>query len=154
MTGKYANYFLLAAVIYLVASAVLGLAMMLSWTGGEWRGLEYYLIPSHAHLMLLGWVSMTMYGMMYRVVPAFFGRRLYSERLAWSHLVIANIATAGMALFFGLNRWQGGRWVWALAASGGLQFLGVLIFAFNMIASVVSGETKLEAYRDPASKGS
>ena len=91
---------------------------------------------------------------MYRIVPAFFGRRLYSERLAWAHFVIANIATVGMALFFGLNRWQGGRWVWGLAASGSLQFIGVLIFAFNMIASVVSGETKLEVYRDYASKGS
>ena len=154
MTGKYANYFLLAAVIYFVVSAVLGLAMIMSWTGGQWCGLDYYLIPSHAHLMLLGWVSMTMYGMMYRVVPAFFGRRLYSEWLAWTHLVIANIATVGMALFFGLHRWQEGRWVWALAASGSLQFFGILVFAFNMIASVVCGETKLEVYRDYASKGS
>ena len=154
MTGKYANYFLLAAIIYLVVSAVLGLAMIMSWTGGEWKGIEYYLIPSHAHLMLLGWVSMTMYGMMYRVVPAFFGRRLYSERLAWAHLVIANLATVGMALFFGLYRWQEGRWVWGLAVSGSLQFVGILVFAFNMIASVFSGETKLEVYRDSSSKES
>ena len=150
MTGRYANYFLLAAIIYFLVSAVLGLTMIMSWTAGEWRGLEYYLIPSHAHLMLLGCVSMTMYGMMYRVVPAFFGRRLYSEKLAWIHLFIANAATIGMALFFGLYRWQGGRWVWGLAGSGSLQFLGVLIFVFNMLASLVSKKTKLEVLHDYA----
>lgn len=141
--GKYSNFFLLAAIIYLVLAAPLGLIMILSWMGGEWKGWEYYLIPSHAHLMLLGWVSMTIYGMMYRIIPAFFGRRLYSEKLAWIHLLIANVALVGMALFFWLNRRQEGQWVAWLALSGSMQFGGIIIFAFNMFASVIAGETKL-----------
>ncbi len=110
----------------------MGILMMLSWTGGPWKGWDYYLIPSHTHIMLLGWVSMTVFGVAYRMFPAVLVKKLYSMRLAWAHFWIANTALIGMAVFFWLNRLQDGQWVIPLAVSGILQLLGVLIFAYNI----------------------
>ena len=134
MTGRYANYFLLTAIIYFLVSAVRGLAMIMSWMDEEWRGVGFHDhvrddVPRRARLLR---------------TAALLGKA------AWIHLIVANAATMGMALFFGIYRWQGGRWIFGLAVSGSLQFLGVLIFVFNMLASLVSGKTKLEVLHDYA----
>lgn len=125
--------FVLAAVGYLVLGGILGNLMLLSWLKAGWGGWEYYLIPTHTHVMLLGWVSMTMFGVAYRMFPAVLVRRLYSIKLAWVHFWISNAALIGMALFFWLNRVQEGLWTAPLAVSGLLQFLGILIFAYNIL---------------------
>ena len=135
--GDPTRYFVLAAVVYLVLGASLGVTMMLGRLRGDWSGWDYYLIPSHAHLMLLGWVSMTIFGVAYRMFPAVLVRRLYSSRLAWAHFWLANTALIGMALFFFLSRVQEGRWLLPLAVSGSLQFVGVLVFAYNVLRTAL-----------------
>ena len=132
------KHFVLAAVAYLVVGAVLGNLMILSWMGGPWKGWDYYLIPSHTHIMLLGWVSMTIFGVAYRMFPAVLVRKIYSMRLAWAHFWIANIALIGMAIFFWLNRLQEGQWTIPLAVSGVFQFMGILIFAYNILRTAMS----------------
>ncbi|MBI4051985.1 MAG: cbb3-type cytochrome c oxidase subunit I [Elusimicrobia bacterium] len=131
------KYFVLVAVAYLVLGGILGVLMMFSWMGGGWKGWDYYLIPTHTHVMLLGWVSMTMFGVAYRMFPAVLVRRLYSIRLAWVHFWVANVALVGLAFFFWLNRLQEGGWVVPLAVSGVLQFFGILIFAYNILRTAL-----------------
>lgn len=128
----------MTAVVYLVLGGVLGIMMPLSRLGSEWTGWEYYLIPSHTHLMLLGWVSMSIFGVAYRMFPAVLTKKLYSIRLAWAHYWIANAALVGMALFFWLNRIQEGRWIVPLALSALLQFAGILIFACNILRTALT----------------
>ena len=54
-------WFLKLAVLYLVAGVSLGLFMAASH--------DHSMFPVHAHLTLLGWVSMSLFGLFYRVWP-------------------------------------------------------------------------------------
>jgi hypothetical protein len=56
-----ANWFLRLAVLYFVAGVSLGLYMAASQ--------DHTMHPVHAHLNLLGWVSLGVFGLFYRVVP-------------------------------------------------------------------------------------
>jgi cbb3-type cytochrome oxidase subunit 1 len=56
------NWFLRIAVLYIIAGVSLGIHMGASG--------DHSLYPLHAHLNLLGWVAMTLFGLFYRVVPA------------------------------------------------------------------------------------
>jgi len=60
---------------------------------GYWMGMteQFGLMPVHAHINLLGWVSMFLYGLFYRAVPA-----AASGRLAVAHFWTAVI---GLLLF-------------------------------------------------------
>ena len=95
---KFARWFVVCSLIYLLLGSVLGLVMAV-YTG-EWQGLEYYLIPSHAHLNLVGWVSMMIFGVLYHILPRFSGRDLYSSKLAWVHFWCAQFGLIGMVVFF------------------------------------------------------
>ena len=56
------NWFLRIAVLYFIAGVAVGLGMAMS-------GVTI-LRPVHVHLNLLGWVSMMLFGLFYRAVPA------------------------------------------------------------------------------------
>ncbi|MCO5101662.1 MAG: cbb3-type cytochrome c oxidase subunit I [Burkholderiaceae bacterium] len=56
-----ANWFLRLAVLYFVAGVALGLYMAASH--------DHTMHPVHAHLNLLGWVSLGLFGVFYTVVP-------------------------------------------------------------------------------------
>jgi cbb3-type cytochrome oxidase subunit 1 len=56
------KWFLRIATLYIVAGVTLGLIMAASH--------NHSMFPVHAHLNLLGWVAMTLFGLFYRVIPA------------------------------------------------------------------------------------
>lgn len=56
------NWFLRFAVLYLIAGISLGIGMAASG--------NHSFHPVHAHLNLLGFVLMTLFGLFYRVIPA------------------------------------------------------------------------------------
>lgn len=58
---KLANWFLRLAVLYFIAGVALGLYMGITH--------DHTLAPVHVHLNLLGWVSLGVFGLFYRVVP-------------------------------------------------------------------------------------
>ena len=67
----------------------LGALFALAGVGlGYWMGMteQFGLMPVHAHINLLGWVSMFLYGLFYRVVPG-----AASGLLATAHLWTAVI---------------------------------------------------------------
>lgn len=55
------NWFLRIAILYLIVGVSLGLFMAASH--------DHSMFPVHAHLNLLGWVSMTLFGLFYRFFP-------------------------------------------------------------------------------------
>lgn len=55
------NWFLRIAVFYLIVGVSLGLFMAASH--------DHSMFPVHAHLNLLGWVSMCLFGLFYRAFP-------------------------------------------------------------------------------------
>ena len=55
------NWFLRIATLYIIAGVSLGIYMAAS--------NDHSLHPVHAHLNLLGWVAMTLFGLFYRAFP-------------------------------------------------------------------------------------
>lgn len=78
-----ARRFLRHSVIYVLVGISIGIFMA--------AGHNYTLTPAHAHLNLLGYVSMAIYGLFYRVYPAAAG-----DRLANWHFWISNIGVVGL----------------------------------------------------------
>jgi hypothetical protein len=71
------RWFLRIAVIYALVGMVLGIAMGISEDHSEF--------PAHAHVNLVGWVSMAIYALVYRQYPA-----AAASGLARLHFWIAN----------------------------------------------------------------
>lgn len=87
-----ANWFLRLAVLYFVAGVSLGLYMGMTQ--------DHTMHPVHAHLNLLGWVSLGLFGLFYRVVPEAAQTRLARAHF-WTY-VPAHFAM--MVLLFELYR--------------------------------------------------
>lgn len=84
----------------------------------------------HAHMMLLGFVLMTIYGIGLHVLPRFGGYPLRSERLATAQFWLAN---GGLPLM--IAGWL--AWFNPLVTAGGVASVAAMaLFAFNIIASV------------------
>jgi drug/metabolite transporter superfamily protein YnfA len=62
------NWFLRLAALYLVIGVALGLYMAASQ--------DHSMHPVHAHLNLLGWVSLSLFGLFYRAIPSAAGSKL------------------------------------------------------------------------------
>ena len=119
------RWFIAAALIYALLGGLLGLAWLVFPAA-----LPPFALRAHGHLMLLGFVGMTIFGIALHVLPRFTGRPLYSERLADAQLFLVNAGL--LALVAG---WLGGAR--ALSVAGGaLLWAGVVIFAVNVVATV------------------
>jgi len=117
--------FIALALVYGLAGGLLALA----------RLVAPQLVPgdvtrAHAHLMLLGLVLMTIYGVALHVLPRFGGYRLRSERLAWAQFWLAN---AGLPLM--VAGWLG-TLRWLVALGGALSVAAMLAFAVNVVFTV------------------
>jgi hypothetical protein len=84
----------------------------------------------HAHMMLLGFVLMTIYGVGLHVLPRFGGYPLRSERIASAQFWLAN---AGLPLMLA-------GWLlyanWVVAVGGALSVAAMALFGINMILTV------------------
>jgi hypothetical protein len=81
---------------------------------------------AHVHLLLVGWVCLTIMGAMTQFVPVWSGTTIHSERLARLQLWTVVVGLAGFAgcLF-------GGWYAW-LPAFGGLLLVGFWVFVYNV----------------------
>ncbi len=61
MNESFANRYFRAAVLYALIGMSWGIYMAISEDHGTY--------PAHAHLLLLGWASMALYGAIYRLCP-------------------------------------------------------------------------------------
>ena len=127
--SRHTSIFVAAALIYLLVGMTLGLAMAF------WPASIYYIRPAHAHVNLLGWVSMFIYGVAYHVIPRFTGQALHSERLADLHVVAANVGLIGMAVSIALLR-PG----LVFGVFGLIQTIGGLAFVYNIGRTLIAAE--------------
>jgi cbb3-type cytochrome oxidase subunit 1 len=118
-------YFLLLATLLLLAGAALGISMGASE--------DFQLTPVHAHLNLVGWASLAVFGLVYRAYP-----KLAERRLALFHFVFS--ATSAVLLPIGIGlavlRSQSGL---AIAASL-LWVVGVLLFLLQLFTLLRGAE--------------
>lgn len=115
---------IVAALAWFAVANLLGLLMGVGAASYLWR-------PAHAHMNLLGFVAMMIYGVAYHALPRFAGVPFSRPRLALGQVIAANVALAGMALSWGLGwptAWFG---VW-----GGLQLVASYLF-IGLLAEVL-----------------
>jgi cbb3-type cytochrome oxidase subunit 1 len=120
--------FLKIAVVYLFLGASLGLAMGISQT--------FTLTPVHAHLLLLGWASLALAGIIYHLYPV-----AATTRLARLHFWLHNLGLpsfmVGLAMV--LTGREGATPLTAGSAS--VVLLGLGLFALNVLLNVRPAST-------------
>lgn len=89
---------------------------------------DFTLAPAHAHLNLLGWVSMALYGLYYRSAPRI------RPRLAWTQAIAGTVGfitmTAGLAAMLATGR----HGFEALISAGALAtVLGMALFLAQVL---------------------
>ena len=83
MSHALSNSFFRASVVYALLGMALGIHMAASH--------DHTQMPTHAHLMLFGWVGMTIYAVVYRLLPG-----AADGILAKIHSIVAHLALIGL----------------------------------------------------------
>lgn len=119
----FVKAFLKASVCWLALGVTLGVAMGVKPAWSVYR-------TAHLHMLLLGFVSMMIFGVAYHVIPRFVGSPLRRPRLAGAHWWLGNGGLAIMVAGF-ILRAQGRPLSSALLGVGGTAAaVGAYIFAF------------------------
>jgi cbb3-type cytochrome oxidase subunit 1 len=129
---RYVKNFILMSVIYLSLAGFLGVMMLVHPSiSGTYKF-------AHSHLMLLGWVSMMIFGVGYHILPRFTGKLLKQPRLAELQFWLANIGLAGMVAFDVLRKHGGNveQFQGIIAVSGALELLSLLLFFYLMAGTL------------------
>ncbi len=115
--------------MYLVIGTTIGVIMGFGYSQG-WGGT---LRATHAHINLLGWVSMLMFGVAYHIIPRFHGKMLHSDKLSIVHFWMANAGLIGLGVFL---YWPSDI---GLAIFGSIWAISAYIFAYNMLKTMAGG---------------
>lgn len=121
--------FIKSSLIYFALAALVGLDM--TFMPGHFGAM----MPMHAHLMLLGWISMMIFGVAYHILPRFSASPLYSDKMANAQFYLAHIGLIGMAVGFAMRNYvnAGGM---LLAVFSIVEAVSVIMFAFNMLMTL------------------
>lgn len=127
-------YFSFGALSFLVASIVLFIAAP--------DLTQHYLSPrllTLTHLLILGWITMIIFGALYQLIPVVMEVKLYSEKLA----VVSFFLFAGGLITLSASFWtfNFGRSI-GLEVGGYLTVTAVILFAINTILSAAKTERK------------
>ncbi|MEO8244374.1 MAG: hypothetical protein ABI832_18910 [bacterium] len=114
--------FLVVGTIYLVLG--IGLGMRMGASG------DHSMMPVHAHINLLGFVLMAVFGLIYKTFPAMTNGRLATVHF-WLHLTGSALLIVMLFLMFS-GRIPEAAMVPAAPLAEGLVMLGVLTFAYNL----------------------
>jgi uncharacterized protein involved in response to NO len=116
MTGAARNFFTLA-IIYAIFGMLLGLVMGISQDHGQ--------MPTHAHMMVAGWLMSGFFAFFYHLFP-----KINHSRLAMVHfwLTAASGIVMFISLFFIFSGNTAAEPVTGIASS--VFFLGILLFAW------------------------
>ena len=122
----FVKAFLKSSLAWLALGVTLGGAMAVhpSW-------IVYQ--PVHAHMNLLGFVTMMIYGVAYHVIPRFTGHPLHSRQIATTQWWLANAGLAIMATGFTLRARGGLVFATTVLAIGGMLSAGAAYgFVYNL----------------------
>jgi Cytochrome C and Quinol oxidase polypeptide I len=106
---------------YLAAAA---LAFVLAAASVPWLAFElagHYYQPrllALTHVVTLGWITLTIMGAAYQILPIVLGRPVWSERLARWQLALTAVGIAGMVGHFFVGSWPGFLWAAGLVTLG------------------------------------
>lgn len=112
---------LTSSLVYFMLGTSLGLLLGVGAISPAWRS-------AHAHVNLLGFVAMMIYGVAYHALPRFRGVRFRRPRAAVAQVAVANVGLLGMGLTWGLRLPSTWFAVW-----GGLSWLAAVAFAVLLL---------------------
>ncbi|MGH6870572.1 MAG: hypothetical protein ACREHE_03610 [Rhizomicrobium sp.] len=117
--------FFAAGVVFVLLGMMLGMHM------GATENMT--LAPAHAHLNLVGWVTMALYGTFYALVPT------ASRRIAWINFFVSTIAVLVMipSLILFLSSGNDPKYVPGMQTGEGLALLGMLIFGYSVLRELL-----------------
>ncbi|HVJ72638.1 MAG TPA: cytochrome-c oxidase [Casimicrobiaceae bacterium] len=115
--------FLKIAVVYLILGALLGLFMGLTQ--------QFALAPVHAHLLLLGWASMALAGLIYHLYPDA-AQTLLARIHFWVHNLALPVFMFGLACLLMGREWAGP----VVGVSAIVMLTGLVLFAANVLMNV------------------
>lgn len=129
-----APHFLVGSISLLIASIIM-LFNVDDITGYHISGS----ILAITHLMILGWVSMIIFGALYQLIPVVMEVKLFSEKLAYISLVALSSGLVFLVLGFLGYRFQLSL---NFILGGSLIILAVLVFIVNAIMSAIKSKKK------------
>lgn len=130
--GRATQIFLVSSLIYLVLGATIGVILVI-----HPRGIGSFM-AMHAHINLLGWLSMMVFAVAYHVLPRFSGRELYSERLANTHVILANAGLIGLMIAWPLSRFNMTPAVHLFFIAAALCYAaGAYLFVYNILRTIL-----------------
>ncbi|MEO8752566.1 MAG: cytochrome-c oxidase [Casimicrobiaceae bacterium] len=115
--------FLQIAVVYLFLGAALGLIMGITQ--------KFALVPVHAHLLLLGWASLALAGIVYHLYPA-----AAATKLARIHFWLHNVGLPVFMLGLGWLLTGGESAAPVVAAGATAVLVGLALFAANVLVHI------------------
>jgi hypothetical protein len=118
---------------YLGAAAVAFVAAMtaLPWLAPVLGGHYYHpRVLALTHLVTLGWITMSILGASYQLIPIVLERPLWSERLARWQLGVLLVGVTGMIAHFWIGTWP------ALAGAAALVGVGAGMHVVNVLLSL------------------
>jgi cbb3-type cytochrome oxidase subunit 1 len=133
----FVRAFLKASVSWLTLGVTLGVAMAVH------PGWAIYRL-AHVHMLLLGFVTMMIYGVAYHVIPNFVGFRLHRPDAALRHWWGANIGLALMVCGFVVRVRTPYPGTVLLGAGGILYALGAYTFAY-LVWRTLNGPESMRA---------
>lgn len=119
-------WFIRCAMIYFVLAVLLGIAMTLI-------GPQYPYMQIHVHFNLLGWMSMMVFGVGYHILPRFSGKPLWSDKLSYLQLWLANIGLIGMTAGWFLHSAFGPSILFIFSV---VEAASVVFFVINMLKTI------------------
>ncbi|MBV9551050.1 MAG: hypothetical protein JO256_15385 [Alphaproteobacteria bacterium] len=103
---------------------------------GMWMGASnnFVAAPAHAHLNLLGWVTMGLYGTFYSLA-----RETFSPKLAWTNyaLSLAGVAILIPALVLYLSDGNDPKYDPFVTIGSIISFLAMLVFAVSVFKELM-----------------
>lgn len=140
----FVRAFLKSSLAWLALGVTVGVAMAAHpvWT-------VYRL--AHVHMLLLGFVTMMIFGVAYHVIPRFVGFDLHRPALAGVHWWLANVGLALMVGGFVARVLEPTTGTVALAAGGVLSSLGAYLFVY-LIWRTIDGPARMRAASERAAR--
>ncbi len=138
---RYVKNFIGASLFYLAVASIMGVLMLVA------PAYAALLRFPHSHLMLIGWVTMMIFGVGYHILPRFAGRLIKSPGLGAFQFWVANTGLIGMAVLQPIysNNPSNTMLPVLLGIAGGLQVLSSVIFFYNMGTTLFQKEEEKPA---------
>lgn len=121
----FVRWFLKASLAWLALGVSAGVAMAIHPVWTVYRA-------AHMHMVLLGFVTMMIYGVAYHVMPRFTGHPLPSRRLAGAHWWMANTGLLLMVCGFIVRATRATAGTIVLSVGGTLSAAAAFVFVVSI----------------------